>query len=303
MLGIIAVVMPLFIIIALGALLRATKVADEKWIEILNKYELYIGLPALIVYNVLGVDAKNVIGNDVIFYNFALLIAIMGLTYLVAALLKLEKSIRNTYVICIFFGNIAYLGLPIITSLVKDSGGSVSIHVAIYILVLFTLGIGILEASMKQKKSLLTIVKNVFKSPLVLAALAGILLFLLQIHPPEVIKKTLQLVAGTSSPMALLALGMFIYRKIKFDKETLHVFVLVFLKILVVPAIFFAFALAANIKMKFNISIIEAAMPLAVTPFALSQIYPLNKNIISLSVLISTVLSILSIPLIVSIIG
>lgn len=303
MIGIIGVVLPLFIIIALGAILRATKVADEKWIEVLNKYELYIGLPALIVYNVLNVDAKNFIGWDIIFYNFALLIGLIGLTYLITSMLKLEKSIRNSYVICIFFGNIAYLGVPIITSLIKDSGGSVAIHVAIYILVLFTLGIAILESSMPHKKSLPTIAKNIFKSPLVLAALAGILLFFLQIHPPEVIYKSIQLVSATSSPMALLALGMFIYRKIEFNKETLHSVILSALKLLVVPAIFYVFALIVPLHMKFNISIIEAAMPLAVTPFALSQIYPLNKNIISLSVVISTILSIITIPLLVSIIG
>ena len=172
MLEIINAVLPLFIIIALGAMLRAVKIADEKWIEVLNKYELYIGLPALIIYNVIKVDAKNFIGWDIIFYNLILLLAVIGITYLITSLLKLEKTIRNSYIICIFFGNIAYLGLPIVTSLIKDSSGSVAIHVAIYILVLFTVGIAILESSMKEKRSVATIGKHILLSPLFLSALA-----------------------------------------------------------------------------------------------------------------------------------
>ena len=302
MFDIINVVLPLFIIIALGATLRAIKVVDEKWIEVLNKYELFIGFPALILYNVMNVDAQQFIGWNIVFYNFALLFGIIGLTYLVTSLLKLEKSLRNSYVICIFFGNTAYLGIPIITSLVKDSGGSVAIHVAIYILVLFTLGIAILESTMKKRKGVLEIVKNVFRSPLFLSALIGILLFFLQIKPPEVIHKTLQLIANTSAPVALLALGMFIYRKIEFNKETMHSVILATLKLLIVPAVFVTIASIFSLTGKFNISIMEAAMPIAVTPFALSQIYPLNKNVLSLAILISTIFTIVTVPLLFTII-
>jgi predicted permease len=42
-----------------------------------------------------------------------------------------------------------------------------------------------------------------------------------------------------------------------------------------------------------------AAMPVAITPFVLSEIYDLDKKIVVTSIIISTILSIISIPMII----
>ncbi|MBI5728261.1 MAG: hypothetical protein HY984_00740, partial [Candidatus Magasanikbacteria bacterium] len=53
----------------------------------------------------------------------------------------------------------------------------------------------------------------------------------------------------------------------------------------------------------FRVSVIEAAMPLAITPFALAQVYPLDKRIIATTTIISTILSPLTLMAFVRLLG
>ncbi len=42
-------IVPLFIVILAGMVVSRNKSVDEKWIEVLNTYALWIGFPALIL--------------------------------------------------------------------------------------------------------------------------------------------------------------------------------------------------------------------------------------------------------------
>jgi len=288
---------PIFFIIALGALLRVLKVADDQWVTVLNKFELYLGLPALVLANVLNVSDTGAVTSEVIAINVVLLSAIIAGIYIIGAIFHVEKSLRNTYCICIFFGNIAYLGLPFVTALLPGSGGSVAIHIVIYVLILFTLGIAILEWSQRTMDSLGKILLKVITSPLVITSLIGILVLAFRLEAPEVIHKSISLLAGSASPIALLSLGIFIGHKIHWDMSMLHATAISFAKLLLVPLVFLGASYIFNIRGGFSVSILEAAMPLAVTPFALSQVYNLNRHVISNAVLISTILSMVTLPL------
>lgn len=303
MLDVFKILLPLFLVIGLGAFLKAIKLADEEWIKIFNKYSIYIGLPALLLANTLNINLEYFQGWDIIFYNALLILAVIGLTFLIAKWLNWDKSLRNTYLICIFFGNIAFLGIPVVSSIYWTGGASLSLQVISYILILFIVGIAILESSTIGGLSIPKLINKVLRNPLFITSLVCILLMIFQVRVPAVINQALMLVAATATPVALMALGMFIYRKVEFDHETTQAIILSALKLVAVPLIFFAFAYLTSLKANFNISIIEAAMPIAVTPFALAEIYSMNKNIIALSILISTIASIITLPIIITVIS
>ncbi len=49
-------VAPVFFLIAVGAFLKVLKIADDKWIEVLNNFALYAGFPALIFTNLTSLN-------------------------------------------------------------------------------------------------------------------------------------------------------------------------------------------------------------------------------------------------------
>ena len=92
-------------------------------------------------------------------------------------------------------------------------------------------------------------------------------------------------------------------KKVAFNRELVHSLSISFIKLILMPAIFFGVFYKFHIGKDFNVSIIESAMPLAITPFALAEIYPLNKQVIAISIFFSTTFSILTLTFLVSILN
>ncbi|MEK7547871.1 MAG: AEC family transporter, partial [Patescibacteria group bacterium] len=74
------------------------------------------------------------------------------------------------------------------------------------------------------------------------------------------------------------------------------------LTLAILPAVFYYGAkFFGFIPSQFSNSIIQAAMPLAITPFALADKYNLNKDFIARSIVLSTILAVVSLPFWISI--
>jgi predicted permease len=96
----------------------------------------------------------------------------------------------------------------------------------------------------------------------------------------------------------LIVIGLFI-GKSKFGKIQDWIPVLLFsiCILILIPALFYLTLLISNIDpIQFTSSIIQAAMPLAITPFALADKYTLDKDFIAKSIVLSTILSVFSLP-------
>lgn len=292
MIDMISAILPFFIIMGLGAGI-APFIEREKWIEILNKYGLFIGFPAIILSSLTKVRDYSNLDLNIIYANIAILFISIALILLVAKIAGLKKEVRNTYMICSFWGNVAYLGFPLLSGLYPDSKNVISVIIAVYIIIVFTIGVLILEIS-HNKKSIhpFSMLKNLLKNPLLLSVLAAIGLVKLDIMLPMVLQSSIDMFAVSASPVVLLSLGIFISRKIQLNKNFIHSALISSYKLVVLPLIFLLMLQFFNLsKIDSSISIMESAMPLAITPFAMAEIYPLDKEIISMAVILSTILS------------
>jgi len=200
---IIQTLLPLIFLVGLGSVLKKT-IADDTWTIVLNKLAVYLLFPALIFSGVIKVELESIDDFSFIYGNFILLILIIATLYFGLKYMGFTKSIINTYVISVFFGNVGYLGFPILSSLIPNSEGLVSIHVALYTLILFTFGIGVLEFSVHKKLSSKILI-DVLKNPLLLAVLFAIILLATDTKLPFVISKTIDLLAGGATPIILIS--------------------------------------------------------------------------------------------------
>jgi predicted permease len=167
-------VAPLYVLIAIGVVLRLI-VASDAWIEVFNKFGVYVGFPAIVFSSLVKIPAGAIIETSVIACNVLFLLVAVALTYGVGRCLRLTTALRNTYVIGVFYGNVAYLGYPFVTTVIPGSEASVSIHIAIYVAFLFTVGIFVLELSKDGGSvNLPRIAKSIMTSPLLLSVVAGL---------------------------------------------------------------------------------------------------------------------------------
>ena len=308
-------ILPLFLLIALGVVIKlvqniqhptAAKICsltghcDDKWSEVLNKSALYIALPALILHSLANTPKAELVGRDVMLMNVILLAVFFVTILIIGKISNTKKEIVNTYAFCAFFGNVAYIGLPFILSLRPGAAGATSVLIAVHIAIAFTLGLYVLERSKHKNVELKTIAKRVITNPLIIAVVVGFLFLYSGIRLPDILDTTLKMLGASASPVVLIAIGLFLAKKIKFDWSLAHATIISVLKLAVLPILFILvskmFSNATN-SMAFDLSIIEAGMPVALTNFALAEIYPMDKRIAAKSIIISTILSLFTITI------
>ena len=308
MLQIINIIAPLFIIIFTSAILQKYYKIDDKWNEALNNFAFKIGLPALLFSALANTTFTLKSQLPIIITNTLFLLTSFALAILIGKILQLKKQMRLTLFICFAFSNVAYLGIPVISQVYGTQIlPTTSLIIAIYLFWLFTIGISYLDYSQnKNKKDVAKkIITNVIKNPLLLAVIFGIFAGSQNISIPTAIQSSLNMISASVTPIVLVVIGLFIGTS-KIGKLSNWIPVLFFslFTLLALPAsLYLTIKILGINPSNFAPSIIEAAMPLAITPFALSDKYNLNKPFIARSIVASTILAIITIPFWVSIIN
>lgn len=301
------IIAPLFLIIFASALLQRFAKIGEDWSHVLNEYALKVGLPVLIFSALSKTPLSFAEQAPLIIVNSLFSIAVFAVALLVGLLARFSKNTMRTFLICLMFGNIAYLGIPVLTRVYgADILPVISVIVAVYFVWIFTIGTGYLEAGQRHGRD--GVVKQTFarlvKNPLLIAVTAGAVWAGLSLPVPPVIAQALDMVSASVTPTVLIVIGLFIGKsKLGTLREWIPVALFSFTTLMILPAgIYGGLMLFGIPPYHYSTSIIEAAMPLAITPFALAETYDLNKAFISRSIVLSTVLSVFSLPFWISIV-
>ncbi len=308
MIQILTIIAPLFLIIFASAFLQKFKNIGEDWRKVLNEFALNIGLPALIFSALAETSFSFKAESSLIIANSLFLLLSFALAAIVGKILRLNKQMFLTLFICFVFGNIAYLGIPVLTSVSgQEILPKVSLIIAIYLFWLFTIGTGYLDYSLNKNKKAVAknMLKNFTKNPLLLSVILGLLIGSFKITIPSVVLKSLEMISASVTPTVLIIMGLFIgTSNIGKLSEWVPVLFFSIFTLAIFPAFFYFGAIFFGFApSQFSSSIIEAAMPLAITPFALADKYNLHKTFIARSIVLSTILSVISLPFWISIAG
>lgn len=303
---ILAVIAPLFLIIFGSALLQRLVNFGNNWSEVLNEYALKIGFPVLIFTSLLKASFSFYEQLPLLISNsIFIIVGFLGI-FLFGKMFNLGTKILRTYFICLIFGNVAYLGIPF---LVQIFGAEIlpvaSLIVAVYLFWIFTIGIGFLDfTGQTAKKDIFkNIILGLFKNPLLVSVFLGILAAILEIKLPDILMTSLDMITASVTPTVLIVVGLFIGKsKIGELKEWLPILLFSLITLIAMPAIFyFGLKILGFQPINFSASVIQSAMPLAITPFALADKYGLDKGFIARSIVLSSILSVASLPFWISI--
>ncbi len=299
-------VLPLFLIIFAGALFSRIKSDTKNWVEILNKYALYIGFPALVVASLMHLEIGEQSYTNLILINSAYIVFCFLLPFPIAKIFRLSNKMRRSLFLILPFGNIAYLGMPVLQNTFGDQILPVAAIIsAVYVFWLLTLGIVLIEIFGEEKfepqKLLLSLVKN----PLLISVFVGLAIVVFKIEVPTVLSKTIQLFANSVTAVVLFSLGIFLgFHKTGSKKEWSNVLLWIGVTMFFLPLLFFEVLHFFQVESQLlKSSVIDAAMPLGLTPYALSIQYKLKTTLLARIVVLGTLLSLIIIPLWITFLG
>ena len=227
--------------------------------------------------------------------SFVVSLGAMLIGFLVGKILfKKEQRIDK---FAIGFANAGFIGIPLVTNIMGiDKVFFLSAYLVCFNILSYTYGIYMVS----NNKKLIT-VKSVILNPGIIAVVLGLLVFISPIKLPGILYDAFNLVGQTNTPIAMILLGTYI-AKSKFinlfnDK---YAYLVCFIKLIIIPLIIiiifkFLPLNLAEIKM---VVLIAMSTPVGLTVPMFSQMYGGDYKYGAKLVGLSTLLSLITIPMI-----
>ncbi len=288
----------MFIYMMIGFLLYKKKFVTKQGSKELGLILLYVILPVVIVKAYIVTFTAELLKGLIISFLASLLALLLSIF--------LSRVVFNSkYPIEHFgsaFSNAGFIGIPLVEMTFGDSMAVfyVSSFVALLNILQWTYGIVV----MTGKKDSIAL-KKIATNPIVISFLIGIILFFIPIELPEVLGSAVSAIASMNAPVAMIILGIYLAQmKLKdlfTDKIT---YLCSLMRLIVIPfitAIILAF-IPSDEMLKMSILIV-AATPVGANVAIFAQMQNLDYTQAVKDVCLSTVLCIVTIPLVVTFAG
>jgi predicted permease len=294
--------MPLFILIALGWMLVRWRKWPDNITEALNRVVFKIALPAMLfrLMSDFGqsppVDARLLIA----FFGSCLIVFVLG-RVMASRLFKLDGISGSVFALGGIFSNNVMLGLPIATVMLGEKAiPSVALVLVFNGLILWTLATVSVEwvkhGALNLKGFGKTAV-SVLKNPLIIAILSGTLFSLIGIPLPQMIDKPVSMLGTIAVPLALVALGMSLaaYKVKDGLKES---YAICLLKLIVQPLVIWGLAVLLGLPpLESKVVVLLGSMSVGINVYLMSQQFNALTGPAATSMLLSTVFSAVTTPL------
>ncbi len=298
----------LAILVLIGVLATKAKIITESVKNGIANIVFDITLPLLIITTFARLEISPVIiKNSGLVFLFTYIA--MGVMYVAgdvfAKVSKLKGNQRAVFINHHMFGNIVFLGFPLMDALFP--GGEGLLYAAIYQLasnsIMWTFGVWVfLKGKGGSKKD---IWKNML-NPNTIAFFIGLLIMFFKIRLPDLVFEPLNGLGKSTIYLSMLYIGaMLAFTSVKGTLHKPHVFLLSFNKLLLVPAIvaFLVYLLSYWLFPSFGeisrkVLILEASMPCMATIVVMAKKFGSDDTLATENVFVSTLFSVISIPLV-----
>lgn len=265
-------VLPIFIIMGVGMLIRHQGLVDEYDVKKMNKTVFAVFFPVLMFSNLYGKDIHGAVDGKLMLFSVLTVLLVYGLTVAFVVHIEKNQKTRGAMIQAIYRSNFVIMGIPIVSNIYGgDNLILPSVMITVVVPIYNVLAVITLEVFRGGKPNALHILKQLAKNPLILGALAGILAVLIDLRLPQVLENAVSSMAGVATPMALLTLGAFFDFK-SIAKRKKDIAICVIGRLIAVPAV----GVIAGILLGFRdvalVTLIAIfASPSAVSSFPMAQ--------------------------------
>ena len=290
-------VLIMFILAGIGYLMfRFGKISQEGSKSIGNIL-IYLSLPCVIIKGFL-LNRTPELMQQLLFSSIAA--AVILLICIIISNLFFKKD-----AIAVFgssFSNPGFFGIPLITaSLGSSSVFFIAAFIAFLNLLQWTYGVSIMTNDKSGFKP-----SKLLKAPFFIAILIGLFFFLSGITMPVLALKTIDFLAAVNTPLAMFTIGIYMAQTdvLKMLVKPKLYFISI-VRLLIIPLIVLAglYFVPGNMNSMKLALLIAAACPVGSNIAVYAQLHNNNYQYAVESVVISTLLSLITLPLIVTLAG
>lgn len=292
-------ILSIVIMIALGYILKRLDFLSEDDITPLNKIVMNILLPCMIFSALFSADLSAIYKLGVLPIAIICSSFIVGIiSFIILKKFGFDDKRLWGVLVTVMIANTAFMGYPVNLGVFGDAGflraifcdlGTTSIFLILSLLLVLKFG-GTPRAA----------VKDILLFPPLWAVVLGIIFNLCNIPIGPVVDNVVNYLGDGAIPLIMISLGLSInLGGLKWNKDM--VCFTSIMKLFIFPIVMFAFVTVFHFTgYEYTIAIVEAAMPSGMLSLMLAVNYGLDYHLTSDCILMNTVFSLVTLPIIIS---
>ena len=295
------VIVPIFLLILLGYVLTKLRVWDAHFLKVANNVCFKCLLPVLLFYNVASANIFEVFNGKLILYVCFCACLLCAALFVVVPLFIDKNKRRGVIIQGTFRSNFLLFGVPLGLSIGGEAGAVLAAVVAsFYVPVINMLSvISLYVFSNAKDKNLKTAILGIFKNPLIIGGMSGLLFSVVRnaigFEIPTMLDTTLFNIKSTATPLAFLILG----GDLKFGNMLRNIkysLISVLGKIVLIPAVMLPISAVLGFgQLEMAILVAVFATPNAVSSYAMARNYEADYDLAGEIITLGTLLSVFTI--------
>lgn len=297
---IITTIIPIFSVIALGWVAKVKGFFPDTFMEPANRLVYFWAIPAMIFRSIYQGSFKSQFRIIVLLVAMICIVGIFFIAVVSGIIAKIEKKQMGSFIQSSFHGNLGYIGLAVSYYYLGGDGFVMAGILAGFIMILQNvLAVLILRiySDGTSKMSIKSVSLGVMANPVILSAIAGILVSVVGLNIPVVIDRSLDILSGMALPMALLLIGA----SLSFNMISGRIFPVFFssgLKLLLLPAsALLIYIMIGESADNYLPALILLASPTATLVYVMAQEMKNDTQLAVATISMSTLLSVFTFSL------
>lgn len=287
----------LFIIVIAGFFSHKRGIINEEFERKLSGFVIKVTCPALLISSTMGdkmPDREHI--PILLLVSLLTYVILIPLAYVQPIIMRVKRDLRGMYSFMLTYSNVGFIGYPVVASIF----GSDAVFYACILNVFNTITVfiwGVMFISGENLKEGFRF--KLFVSPAMIATYISVVIVLLNLHTPKAIAMPLTILGNMTVPSSLIVIGAAL-AEIPTRKMigTPHIFIMCFLKLLVLPLLVYHAMLAIGVDARISsINMILIAMPVASFGTMFCMQMGKDETTMSQGTFWTTLLSVASIPL------
>lgn len=289
-------IISLFLIILIGVYGTKKNIINEEINKGLRRILLEITLPLLVI-NSFSFEFSDGMGRNVLIaFIYSIAFMVLGAIISYIFLYPLQGEKKKILHFANVFSNCGFIGFPIINSLYGAEGVVyTSIFNMVFTIALWTYGVMIFSDKISKKN-----IKKVLLNPAIIAVYIGIPMMLFKVKFPSFILDTTKIVGDMTAPISMIIVGSILSKvSIKDVFKEISIYYGALIKLIIIPLVLIIIKIVLkDNSIIINTIIVIQAMPAAAMTSIFAADFNKEKEYASIVVFITTLLSIITIPII-----
>lgn len=298
----------LFLLLIVGFAAQKLRAVPEESQAVLTKLIVNVTMPAMILSSVLANDdlpglgtILELLGVSLAFYAVSILLA-----FALVRVLRVRVEERGVYACMLIFTNTGFIGYPVVRAIF---GETAVFYTAVYTIpfnaILFTLGVWLLcrDAACQGISANHRFSGKDLVSPALVACLLAVVIALTGFKTPEFLTECVGMLGDITTPGSLLVIGFMIAKQpLKQMLGSVRIYLMTALRLVILPVlIFLLFRMVIHDELILGITIVMAGMPCATAIPMFCGEYGGTETTAVQGVFITTLLSMVTIPLLITV--